>query len=138
MVIQNHPGPNGQIFYADNTPEGHDNPARFDALRGCLFPSLFEHERYDWEVIGVYVTDYSRVDYSLSTEMGETYISSHTDAHSFVIAQDATFVVGSDLYGAMGRDFIPFSQRADAKSLADERGGELVSFDSINPSMLGR
>lgn len=138
MVIRNHPGPNGEIFYDENAPDGHDNPARFDSLRGCLFPYLFEHERSDWDALVVYVTDYSRVDYSLSTEMGDTYISSHAAADSFVAASDATFVVGSDVYGAMGRDFVPFSERTDAESFANERGGKLVSFDSIDPAMLAR
>lgn len=136
MIISSHPGPNGQIFYEDDDSIGHDNPARFEGLRSCLFPYYFEQERYDPTVLAVYVTDYSRVDFDLFSEAGETFISSHMDAESFAHAEDATFVVGSDVKGPMGDDFIPFSDSSDATDFVDERGGDLVSFDEIDQSML--
>ncbi|MFB6098081.1 MAG: nitrous oxide reductase accessory protein NosL, partial [Salinibacter sp.] len=38
MVISEHPGPAGQIFYRHHTPKTHDEPFRFDSLKGGLFP----------------------------------------------------------------------------------------------------
>ncbi|MDY7082220.1 MAG: nitrous oxide reductase accessory protein NosL [Halobacteria archaeon] len=38
MVIGKHPGPNAQIFYRENSPEEHPNPAWFDSLKACMFP----------------------------------------------------------------------------------------------------
>lgn len=138
MVIEKHPGPNGQIFYEEHTPEGHADPAVFDALKGCLFPYLFEHERRDWSASVVYVTDYSSVDYDLPEHDGTTYISSHTDSDSFAKARDLTYVVGSDVQGAMGPDFVPFSSEDDAQAFADEHGGDLVAYDDITPELVSK
>ena len=138
MVIGKHPGPNGQIFYREQRPEGHDNPARFDSLKQCLLPYRLEHERLDWTASAVYVTDYSAVEYSLQTEGGETYISSHVEPGSFAPAEELVYVVESDVQGAMGPDFVPFSSRSDAESFAAEQGGELVEYGEIDEGLIGR
>lgn len=138
MVIGMHPGPSGQLFYRDQTPEGHENPARFDSMKSCFFPYKFEHERLDWAVAAAYVTDYSAVEYELEREGGTTYISSHVAEDAFARATDVVYVVGSEVEGAMGPDFLPFSDRADAEAFASEHGGELVEYDDVDESMLGR
>ena len=138
MVIANHPGPNGQLFYRDNSPATHDNPAWFDALQACFFPYYFEKDRLDWTLAVGYVTDYSAVEYDIQESGGETYISSHTDAASFTDATAVSYVVGSDVHGAMGPDFIPFSEAGDAESFATDHGGEVLGFDDIGPELLGR
>jgi copper chaperone NosL len=136
MVVADHPGPIGEIFYADTSPSGHDNPARFDSLRGCLFPYYFEHERNDWMATAVYVTDYSKVDATVADRDGDTFISSHTGATSFTDATEAVFVVGSGVQGAMGPDIIPFGQAAEADDFVADQGGEVLSFDEITPATL--
>lgn len=136
MVISQHPGPNGQVFFRSNSPDGHDNPARFDALKSCLFPYLRTKEREGWTAAAVYATDYSSVDYELMEGDSPT-ISSHTAAESFGDATAMWFVVESDLRGAMGKDFIPFSVEADAEALADEWNGRVVGYDDIGPALLG-
>lgn len=138
MVVGDHPGPNGEIFYREERPATHDNPARFDSLRGCLFPYYFEHERLGWEAVAVYVTDYSTVDYTLSSEGDRTFVSSHTGAGSFTDARAASYVVGSGVHGAMGEDLVPFSARADAESFATDHGGEVLGFDDVSPETLKR
>lgn len=138
MIIEDHPGPNGQIFYRDNSPETHDNPAWFDAVKACMMPYYFEHEKYGWEVAAAYVTDYSAVDWTLTDEHGQIYISTAVTADSFTDAETAVYVLGSEVNGAMGPDFIPFSDRADAESFAGEHGGELYTFDEIGPEQLER
>jgi len=138
MIIEKHPGPNGQIFYADERPEGHDNPARFDSLKQCLFPYKLEHERLGWNAAAVYVTDYSSIDYDLQTEGGTTYISSHTAPGSFGVAKDLRYVVESDVQGAMGPDFIPFSERGDAEALTSTYGGTVVEYGEIGEGLIGR
>jgi copper chaperone NosL len=138
MVISEHPGPNGQIFYRDNSPETHDNPARFDSLKACLFPYYFEHEQLDWTAEVVYVTNYSQVDYGISTVEGQKYIRTATGSDTFVNASEVVFVVESEVQGAMGPDFIPFSEESDGASFADEFGGQTVTMDDITPEMLGR
>lgn len=138
MVIADHPGPNGELFYANQQPGDHENPARFDSLRGCLFPYYFEHDTLGWEAVALYVTDYSTVDYTLSTADGETYISSHTAPGSFTDGREAFYVVGSGIQGAMGPDFISFSSRGDADAFATDHGGNVLSFDEIAPETLQR
>ncbi|MFW5935106.1 MAG: nitrous oxide reductase accessory protein NosL, partial [Halolamina sp.] len=60
MVISQHPGPTSEIFYADQRPGDHDNPARFDSTWEA-FQYDFEHD--DWSREAFYVTDYATVDY---------------------------------------------------------------------------
>lgn len=131
MVIPNHPGPSAEIFYAENRPSDHDNPARFDSTWEA-FQYNFERLDRGWSVAGFYVTDYSSVEYSLSSSDGDTLISTHPEAEAFVDAESVTFVVGSAVKGAMGRDLIAFSDSGDAESFRDEHGGSLVEFGDVS------
>jgi len=133
MVIAQHPGPTAEIFYADQQPEGHENPARFDSTWEA-FQYDFDHE--DWTREGFYVTDYSTVDYELREDGGQTVISTYYDAESFTDATDVTFVVGSEVVGAMGKDLIGFSERENAEAFRDEHGGDLAPFDDVTPTMV--
>lgn len=138
MIISKHPGPNGQLYFTDHEPEKHDPPFWFDSLKMCLFPMLLEAEQMARTTNGVYATDYSRVDYTLRDDGGTTYISSHTEPESFGRAQDLTYVVGSEVEGAMGPDFIPFSKTDDASAFAAEHGGQTVAFEDIDDGMVGK
>jgi copper chaperone NosL len=130
MVIPNHPGPVAQIFYADEEPSDHDNPARFCSAWEA-FQYNFERQDRGWSVSAFYVTDYSAVDYEIKESGGDTLISSHPDADAFVAAEDVTFVVGSEVKGAMGQDLIPFSDRGDAESFQEKYDGQLAGFDGV-------
>lgn len=136
MVIGNHPGPNGQLFFEGEGPAGHENPARFDSLKRCFFPYRLERERRGRTVVAGYVTDYSAVEYDVSTRGGAATISSHADAASFARAEELRYVVDSDVEGAMGPDFVPFSEAADAESFADEYGGRVVGYEDIDEGLL--
>jgi nitrous oxide reductase accessory protein NosL len=138
MIVAKHPGPNGQLFYDEESPDGHDNPARFDALKQCFFPYKLEHDAMGWSETAAYVTDYSAVDYDVSAESGATTISSHVAASAFAPAADLQYVVGSEVQGAMGPDFVPFSDGDDAAAFADEYGGDVVAFDDIGEGLVGR
>jgi nitrous oxide reductase accessory protein NosL len=128
------------VFFADESPEGHENPARFDALKQCLFPYTMEREQRGWTVEAVYVTDYSTVEYDFSGD-GQprgSYISSHVAPESFALAEDLHYVVESDIRGAMGQDFVPFSVRSDAEAFVDEYQGHIVRYDDIGPALVGK
>ncbi|ELZ24981.1 NosL family protein [Halosimplex carlsbadense 2-9-1] len=131
MVIPNHPGPSAEIFYADERPSGHDNPARFDSTWEA-FQYDFERRDRGWSREAFYVTDYSAVDYSVTEEGGDRVVSTYPKADAFVDAESVTFVVGSDVKGAMGKDLIAFSTESDAESFADEYGGSLAGFDDVS------
>lgn len=138
MVIPQHPGPNGQIFFEEHEPESHSRPFRYDSLKQCLFPDLLEAQQLGRSELAVYATDYSSVDYSLETEGGTTYISSHVEATSFAPAQGLTYVIESAVDGAMGPDFIPFANRDEAEAFTGEHGGDLVAYDDIDERLIGK
>ncbi len=131
MIIGEHFGPNGQIFYREHTPEGHDNPARFHTLAHGLFPYYFEHGRLGWEAVAVYVTDYSTVDYEVVARAGRADISTHTAASTFGDARAVRYVAGSDVLGGMGPDLIPFGDVGDAEAFRADHGGALVAFEDV-------
>ncbi|WP_340099855.1 nitrous oxide reductase accessory protein NosL [Salinibaculum salinum] len=135
MVIPNHPGPNAQIFYADQTPTGHPNPAHFCSTWEA-FQYDFERQNEGWNRDVFYVTDYSSVDYELTTDAGDTLISTHVEADAFVDAAGVTFVAGSEVKGAMGRDLIGFSDQADAEDFQSEYGGTVVAFEDVTESTI--
>lgn len=137
MVIGEHYGPNGQLFYHDHTPDGHNNPAEFMSLTAGLFPYYFSHREKDWTLVAAYATDYSAVDYDLTTVEGTTYISSPTAASSFGPARELTYVAGSDVTGGMGKALVPFSSGDDVSSFIDEHGGRRLAFDDVTPDWLG-
>lgn len=130
MVIPNHPGPSAEVFYPGREPAGHANPARFDSTWEAY---QFDFERRDegWEPAAFYVTDYSAVDYRTFTDGGDTLVSTHPEASSFVDSEAVTYVVGSEVKGAMGRDLIGFSDRADAESFRDDHGGQLMRHGDV-------
>jgi len=137
MIIPNHPGPSVEIFYPQHTPSGHENPARF-----C---STWEAFRYDfdrrdrgWERSVMYVTDYSAVDYDVFEGGGDQLITRHPQADAFVEASAVTFVAGSPVKGAMGKDLIAFSERGDAESFRSTYGGELVGVDEVTPELIAQ
>lgn len=137
MVIPNHPGPSAEIFYETHEPSGHTNPARFDSTWEA-FQYDFERQDRGWSREVFYVTDYSAVDYELTTDGGDTLISTHPTAEAFVDATRVTFLVGSEVKGAMGRDLIAFSNSTDAETFRAEYGGELLGLDEVTRTTIAQ
>ncbi|WP_245708159.1 nitrous oxide reductase accessory protein NosL [Halobacterium jilantaiense] len=133
MVVPNHPGPTSEIFYADEEPAGHANPARFDSTWEAF---QFDFARQDdgWSREAFYVTDYSAVDYEVFEDGGDTLVSTHPEADAFAEAESVTFVVGSEVVGAMGRDLLGFGGESDAEAFQSEYGGDLAEFGDIDES----
>jgi copper chaperone NosL len=49
----------------------------------------------------------------------------------------AFYVIGSDIYGPMGRELIPFEKEADAKEfMKDHKGNRLLKFIGVTPDIL--
>jgi nitrous oxide reductase accessory protein NosL len=133
MVIPNHPGPSAEVFYPGREPAGHGNPARFDSTWEA-YQFHFQRRDRGWTAAAFYVTDYSAVDYRLFTDGGDVLVSTHPEAEAFVAASEVTYVVDSEVKGAMGRDLIGFSDRADAEGFRAEHGGRLVTHDEVTPA----
>ena len=137
MIIPNHPGPTTEIFYPGREPSGHENPARFDSTWEA-FQYDFDRQDEGWERAVMYVTDYAAVAYDVFEESGDRLISTHPQAESFTTAAEVTFVAGSEVKGAMGRDLIAFSEGADAESFESEYGGERVTVDEVTPELIAQ
>jgi len=49
----------------------------------------------------------------------------------------AFFVLGSDVFGPMGKELIPFASEADARAfMKDHRGNRLLRFKDVTPQIL--
>lgn len=135
MVIPQHPGPSAELFYRDEEPSGHPNPARFDSTWEA-FQYDFERDDRGWTRVAFYVTDYSSVEYEVFTEDDTTFISTHPAADAFTDATEVSFVVGSAVEGAMGQDLIAFSDDDDSRAFAEEYGGTVTGYDDVTRSMV--
>lgn len=137
MIIRDHPGPVGQTYYAENTPEGRDEgePAQFCSLV-CLFDFYYAKREQGWEALVHYVTDYSAVDYEVRQEGQSLFLSAHLGADSFVEGDRTTLVVDSEAKGAMGPSLVPFSERGNAVAFQEEYGGELLAFGEVNRQLV--
>ncbi len=68
-------------------------------------------------------------------------ISSHAVKEYYtqkmIDARKAFFVVGSDVYGPMGAELVPFATQKDAASfLIDHKGKKILRFNEITPQTL--
>ncbi|ELY72056.1 nitrous oxide reductase accessory protein NosL [Natrinema pallidum] len=135
MAIVDYPGPVGESFY-DDAEEllGDDRPAQFCSSR-CTYAFTFDHED-DSEPIATYVTDYSSVDYEIDTGDDASEISSHVEAEHFAPAADLTYVVDSEVEGAMGASMIGFSDSDDATAFQDEHGGDRYEHEDVTQELL--
>jgi nitrous oxide reductase accessory protein NosL len=53
--------------------------------------------------------------------------------------RSAFFVVGSDVYGPMGKELIPFASRQDADEFKkDHNGVRVLVWDEVTPAIIGR
>jgi nitrous oxide reductase accessory protein NosL len=49
----------------------------------------------------------------------------------------AFYVIGSDVYGPMGHEFIPFAGAEEAENFKkDHKGTQIIPFDGITPTLL--
>jgi len=54
-------------------------------------------------------------------------------------ARKALFVIGSDVYGPMGHELIPFAVAEDAKSfMKDHKGKRILLFEEVTPNVIGK
>ena len=144
MVIDQYNGPVGQAFYEEDVPEGRgDDPAWFCSST-CTYQFVFDEEDLGHDPLGIYLTDYSNVDWDVVEEerqagdetVVDTYISAHLEAEDFADATDLTMVADSDLEGAMGTSIIGFSDSEDAQTFLEEHGGIELEHDQIDREVL--
>jgi copper chaperone NosL len=115
MFVAKYPDWLVQVIFKDGSH------AHFDGAKD-MFKYLFNLKKYNpskkpEDVQAIYVTDY----YDLSPINGK----------------EAFYVIGSDVYGPMGRELIPFQKEADARGfLKDHHGKILLKFKEVTPKIV--
>lgn len=104
-----------QIIFKDGAP------AFFDGVKDMM-KYYFNIKKYNpskgiSDIDSIYVTDY----YGLK----------------IIDAKRAFYVLGSDVYGPMGRELVPFEKEADAKGfMKDHKGQKVMTFQEISAETL--
>jgi nitrous oxide reductase accessory protein NosL len=115
MFVAKHPGWIAEVRFGDGSR------VVFDGAKD-LFKFLFKVKDYGpaarrTDVAGMLVLDY----YALEP----------------VPAREAWFVVGSDVYGPMGHELVPFGREADAREfLRDHRGRRVLRFAEVTRALV--
>jgi len=77
--------------------------------------------------------------YNPSKELADISMIYVTDYYDMVPidGRKAWYVVGSDIFGPMGRELIPFVRESDAKGfMQDHTGEEMFRFDEVSPDLI--
>ena len=115
MFVYRYPDWVGQIIFKDGST------AFFDGAKD-LFKYYFNLNKYNpkkvvKDIATIYVTEY----YDMK----------------IIDAKTAFFVIGSDIYGPMGRELIPFVSKADAEEFKkDHKGKRILRFEDIKPAVI--
>ena len=93
----------------------------FDGAKD-LFKFYFDIKKYapdksEKDIAAIYVTEYYEM--------------------KVIKAEDAFFVIGSDVYGPMGHELIPLASKADADEfMRDHKGRRILKFEAVKPAMI--
>lgn len=140
MVVEQHQGPKAQAFYLDDAPTDtigdREDGGAFFCSTWCCYTFVFRHEGRGHDPAGMYGTDYSSVEYELLDDGPGTLVSAHLDAGSFVDLTTLTFVVDSEVQGAMGPSLVGFSEADDAEAFAGEHGGDVLEHGEITAELV--
>jgi copper chaperone NosL len=113
MIVQDHPGPKGQIFLSDRP-----DPIWFSSVRDTIAYTLLPEEAKN--IAAIYVNDMSRA------------VWEAPEAGTWIKVEGAWYVIGSARRGGMGApEAVPFSAQSAAEAFAARHGGEVVAFADI-------
>jgi len=134
MIIEDHPGPVGQVHFEDDEPEG-GRPGQFCSST-CTYTYRFDAEDAGRTPLATFLTDYSRVDQEVFEEGSDVMFSSHVEREAFSRTTELTVVARSEVVGAMGPELIPFSEDGDVDAFVEEYGGEPMAATDVERSTL--
>jgi nitrous oxide reductase accessory protein NosL len=115
MFVYKYPDWVGQIVFKNGST------AFFDGAKD-LFKYYYNLKKYNpkkttKDIAAIYVTEY----YDMK----------------IIDAKTAFFVIGSDVYGPMGKELIPFISKADAEAFKkDHKGKRILRFEDIKPGVI--
>ncbi len=134
MIVEDHPGPVGQIHFADDEPEG-GRLGQFCSST-CTYTYRFDAEDAGRDPLVVFITDYSLVEQETFETGSDTMFSSHVDREAFSSTTELTVVARSEVTGAMGPDLIPFSDGDDVDAFIEEYGGDPRDAEDVDRATL--
>ena len=134
MIIEDHPGPVGQIHFADDAPED-GRPGQFCSST-CTYTYRFDAEAAGRNPLETFLTDYSLVDQEVFEAGSDTMYSSHVGHDAFSPTTELTVVARSEIAGAMGPELIPFSDGDDVDAFVAEYGGDPYDAEDVDRAML--
>ncbi len=115
MFVAKYPDFLAQILFKDGSALFFDGTK--DMFKCYLNLKKYQPSRKQSDIDSIYVTDY----YGLT----------------FIDGFEAFYVVGSDIYGPMGRELIPFEKEADAREfMKDHKGNRVLKFIGVTPDIL--
>jgi copper chaperone NosL len=115
MFVAKYPDWGSEIMYQDGMVLFFDGAK--DLFKFYLEPHKFKSNKKRQNIKVIYVTEYYDLD--------------------LIDAAKAFYVLGSDVYGPMGRELIPFKTEEDAKEfLRNHQGKKIVAFNEVDPSLI--
>jgi copper chaperone NosL len=115
MFVAKYPDWIASIKYEDGHKVFFDGAK--DLFKYMLHQPRYEKTRNPEEIISIHVCSY----YSMEQ----------------ILARGAWYVIGSDVYGPMGRELIPLESEEEAKEfLRDHRGEKIVRFDDVTDELI--
>lgn len=115
MFVVKYPAWTGVITFKNAAPVFFDGPK--DLFTYYLAIKQYTSDRDRSEVDTVSVKDY----YTLT----------------FIDGRKAFYVLGSDVFGPMGKELVPFRSSSDAAAfLKDHRGKRILRFGDITPEIM--
>ena len=111
MYVTKYPDWTAEIIFKDGAAVFFDGAK--DLFKYYFKLNTYAPDRTDEDIAAVYVTEF----YNLE----------------LIDARSSFFVIGSDVYGPMGRELIPFKTEADARQFKiDHKGQRILRFDQVN------
>jgi len=115
MFVAKYPDFLAQILFKDGSSLFFDGAK--DLFRCYLNLKKYSSSKNPSDVDSIYVNDY----YGLISIDG----------------YKAFYVIGSDVYGPMGRELIPFEKKTDAREfMKDHKGKSMLRFTDVTPDIL--
>jgi nitrous oxide reductase accessory protein NosL len=115
MFVSKYPDWIAAVTFSDGTSAYFDGPK--DLFRFLSDVKRYAPNRRERDVTAIIVADYYRV----------TPLSGYA----------AFYVIGSDVFGPMGRELVPFAREADAREFMKDHGGDrILRFKDITSDVL--
>jgi len=115
MFVAKYPDFLAQILFKDGSSVFFDGTK--DMFKYYLNLGKYETKKRSEDIDSIYVTNY----YNLT----------------LIDAYQASYVIGSDVYGPMGKELIPFETEGDAKEfMKDHKGQSILRFKDVTHEMI--